>query len=344
MWLLDQLHPGDPAYIIAVRLRHDGVLDRRAFGQAWGALLGRHGSLLSGFHGDESGPVRRPCDHRASAPEWHDARGWSADEVSAFEKQFARTPFDLTAPPLGRCAVLDLGERGSIVLVALHHIASDGWSCVVLRRDLDVLYAAMVAGSTPELPPVPVDAAALWQQVGHEADSAWWVNRLAGAARIELPTDMRGSDGCGVGLRRSVVLDGNETGMVRSIARRLGVTPFAVLLGCFHAWLYRTTRVDDLVVGTPVACRETPGLEDAVGFFMETLAVRTSVRQGATGEDMIRAAATTFAEASERRGVPFQDLVQRLGVSHEAGRNPLFEVFFNHIALATSGQLRPLQV
>lgn len=334
MWLLDQLHPGDPAYIIAVRLRHEGVIDRRAFGQAWGALLRRHGSLLSGFHGDESGPVRRPCDHFASAPEWHDARGWSADEVSAFEKQFARTPFDLTAPPLGRCAVLDLGERGSIVLVALHHIASDGWSCVVLRRDLDVLYAAMVAGSTPELPPVPVDAAALWQQVGHEADSAWWVNRLAGAARIELPTDMRGSDGCGVGLRRSVVLDGNETGMVRSIARRLGVTPFAVLLGCFHAWLYRTTRVDDLVVGTPVACRETPGLEDAVGFFMETLAVRTSVRQGATGEDMIRAAATTFAEASERRGVPFQDLVQRLGVSHEAGRNPLFEVFFNHIALA----------
>lgn len=343
MWVLDQLHPGDPAYIIAVRLKHDGVIDRPAFERAWAGLLHRHGALRSGFDIGEGGPVRRSVPAVPDLPVWHDASGWSSTEVAGFEREFARRPFDLAVPPLARCAVLNRGTDGSTVLIAVHHIASDGWSCVVIRRDLEELYRAESTGDRPALPPVPANAAALWRQIGSEQDTAWWVERMAEAARIELPTDERGSEGCGAGLCRSVVLDERDTGMVRAVARRMGVTPFAVLLGGFHAWLYRTTHLDDLVVGTPVACRETPGLEDAVGFFMETLAVRTAVRHGATGSDMIRSAAGSFGEASRRRGVPFQELVQRLGVPHEADRNPLFEVFFNHIALALrdgSGVLR----
>lgn len=339
LWIIERLNPGSSAYTISMRLTTDVPIDADAFARACSRLIRRHAALRTRFL-DSGGIPRREIieSQRIDADDL--VIESLADEQSA--ELFVRRGFDLSRGPLIRFGIREMSGRAA-VLVSMHHIISDGWSCEVIQRDLSAMYRAERAGVHVELPEVPEDPNRRWSAAGDD-DLAWWYDRLHDAPFLSLPS--RGGDRDArpdEGVRSSMVIRGDDLRRVRSLAARSGVTAFTVINAAFHAWLHRMTREEDLVIGLPVACRDQPGLEHAVGFFMATVPTRTAVRSGDRGLDVIDAVADAFEASDRRRAVPFQNIVDAIGGTHDPDQNPLFEVFFNYIALdlrGGSGDLR----
>ncbi|MEM9372286.1 MAG: amino acid adenylation domain-containing protein [Planctomycetota bacterium] len=342
IWILDRLSPGGSAYVIAIRLVSDHGLDREAFERACLGLIRRHAALRSGFVDASGRPVRRVIpedrlDLEQISIEWVDEAGIDINAHSADEGSFAKIGFDLSEAPLIRFCVSARSD-GSVVLISMHHIVSDGWSCEVIQRDLAELYRAARWGDRPVLPEVAADPDQCWPEPD-PSDLDWWRGWLRDAPCLSLPrcVGVEAETDHHAGARASCVVGGEAYGELRALAVRLGVTPFAVVNAAFHAWLHRVTRDEDIVIGLPLACREGLGLEHAVGFLMATVPMRTRLRSDDSGRALIARVASSFEASNTHRSTPFQDIAAAVPSAHTAGRNPLFEVFFNHISLDLSG-------
>lgn len=338
LWLLDRLEPGDPTYTITFRIDLDAVPDREPFERACRALIERHTALRTGFRASDDRAERYllPMDE-VGDPDIRWPERWSDQDTESFDRAFAREPFDLTAPPLIRFAIRrpkNNSDAGCTVLVAMHHVVSDGWSCGVIRRDLNALYQHEASGTPVDLPELPEDPTGLWCEHHTEADADWWAEYLRDADLVDLyPERAEPAPDPRAGITVSLDLPAGVMDRVRALAARLGVTTYAVVSGAYHAWLHRVSRCQDLVVGTPVACRDFPGVEHAVGFYMATLPTRTPVRSSDTGAVVIERVAASYRQAEARRAVPYQTIIERQHQGHDPDHNPLFDVFFNYISM-----------
>lgn len=337
LWVLDRLDPGRAAYTIAIRLLIEDRPDRDAFSAACMRLIRRHSALRTVFEEGEDGPYRRVAD----APDitedridlqWFDAQDLTTELLNEIQVRSTRQGFDLAVAPLIRFLVIEDNARAS-VLITMHHIVSDGWSCEVIQRDLASLYQSELTASAENLPSVHPDPNRLWA-IPEPEHVQWWERHLAGSAFLRLPRAGGDNDAeHDQGVRASSIIDRNGLQAIRSLAVKLGVTPFAVVNAAYHAWLHRMTREEDVVLGLPVACRDHPDLEHAVGFFMATLPMRTTIRSEDSGEELVARVAESFARSDAHRTIPFQKIVDVCEATHDPNANPLFEVFLNHIAL-----------
>ncbi len=348
LWFLDRLHPGRTTYNECAAVRLEGPLDVAALSTALARAVVRHPALRSVFRETPKGPRQLVLDAPHQGPEWVDVTGQNEDEaLRRIIAQENAHRFDLAHGPLLRtrllrCAPMEAppGRAGSgarerhILVLTAHHIVFDSVSAAVLSGDVAEYYAAAVEGRSDRLPPLTGDARA---QVVREREAirseagrrslAHWRERLAGAPPyLELPSDRpRPPVATGRGSSVHARLDAGLTRSVRKLARSARATPFMVLLTAFYATVRRLTGQDDLVIGTPVANRPA-GTGDLVGFFVNTLALRTDLSGSPTFSQALGRTRATAFEAYEHQDFPFEVLVRELNPERDTGRSPVVQV------------------
>jgi amino acid adenylation domain-containing protein len=340
LWFIDQLQPGITAYNEASGYRIGGRLDAGALERAIGELLRRHESLRTGFAMRDGAPVQTVSPPQAFSLPVTDLRGIGAAEREEAARRAAAAeaavPFDLSAGQLFRARLIILGDDDHVLVSVTHHIASDGWSSAVGNRDLSALYNAFAAGQPSPLPDLPIQYAdfAVWQR-GRMTDEtlkdllSYWQERLAGAPVLELPTDMpRPSSQSFAGARYGFDLPDEPLAALDEIARGEGATRFMALLAIFRLLMGRYAGQDDFVIGTPIANRNRVELEDLVGFFANTLAMRTSLAGAPTFRELLRRERDTALGAFARQDMPFDRLVESLHPDRNQAYTPIYQIMF----------------
>ncbi|HEX7238935.1 MAG TPA: amino acid adenylation domain-containing protein, partial [Longimicrobiaceae bacterium] len=353
LWFIDRLEPGSTAYNVPLPLRLRGALDARTLERAIGEVVRRHEALRTVFDEVDGEPVQTVRPAGALPLPVCDLSGLPAAareaESGRLVRDDARRPFDLRRGPLLRAGLLRLAVDDHVLALAVHHVVADGWSMGVLFGELSALYGAHLAGEPSPLPELPVQYAdfAVWQRAwlageALERELAWWRERLAGAPPVlGVPTDRprrAAPDARGATVFR--VLPGDTAERLRALARGEGATLFMVLLAAVDVLLARWSGEDDIVVGTPIANRNRRETEGLIGFFVNTLALRTDVSGGPRFRDLLERVRETTLGAYSHQDVPFEKLVEELGVERSLSHTPLFQVV---LALDVGeGPLRPL--
>ncbi len=342
LWFLDRLTPGTSIYNIPGPLRLEGPLDVAVLASAFDEIRRRHDILRTRF--EERGgtgvqivdpwhPQVLPVVDLGALPQVR--RREVAARLTAEE---AAWPFDLERGPLLRALLLRLAPDEHVLLQTVHHIVSDGWSVLVMQRELTALASALLSGRPSPLPPLPVQYAdfARWQrQRLTDAETArqvgYWRERLGDdPPSLDLPLDrprpplqtFRG------GSVRGLVPAGLADGL-RRLAAGVHGSPFMALLAAFDLLLARLSGQDDILVGTPVAGRGHADLEGLLGCFLNTLVLRTDLSGNPTFRDLLSRVRDVAVGAYKHQDVPFEKLLEELKPRRDLSRTPLFQAFFN---------------
>ncbi len=346
LWFLDQLEPGSEAYIMPSSTLLKGELDVPALQRSLSELVRRHESLRTVFESRSGVPrqvilepytvVLKVVDLSA-IPE--PQRLHEAQRLAAAN---SRRPFDLAKGPLFRAELVRLRGDEHVLLTAFHHIVFDAWSGGVFVREFAELYRAYCANG-----PSPLAERALqyvdfatWQRRrldagGRQAHLEYWQERLGGnLPMLELPADRpRRATGSPSGASCSLHVSLDETQALRRFSQKEGVTLSMTLLATFKVLLHRLTGLQDIIVGTPVAGRERPETEYMIGFFINTVVLRSVVDASLPFRTLLQQVRTTALGAYAHQEMPFEELVSALDPHRDLSRTPIFQVFFNHLAL-----------
>ncbi|MFN8178108.1 MAG: non-ribosomal peptide synthase/polyketide synthase [bacterium] len=341
LWFLERLEPGTAAYQLPTLLRLTGDLDVPALERALSEVVRRHEALRTRFVEGPLGPeqIVEPAetvrleivDLSALSPSEREA------ETERLARREARRPFDLGAAPLLRAMLFRHDARRHALLVTTHHICSDGWSLVVMVRELGALYAAFVRGepSPLEEPPVQYADWAAWQRAwleGPETERqlAFWREQLAGVETLTLPFDRpRPVRPRYAGEALEVRFDAPLRRRLEALARAEGATLHMVLLAGYAAALSRWSGQRSFAVGTPVANRRATEVEGLIGFFVNTLAMPVRLDgPRVTFRELVAHLRRSALGAHSNQDVPFERVVEELDPARHGGHQPLFQVLF----------------
>jgi amino acid adenylation domain-containing protein len=340
-WFLDRLDAGQAVNVIPAAVRLAGRLAPAALGAALDEIVRRHGSLRTTF-GEADGrpvqivhpaaPVPLPRVDLAALPAVAAER-----EARRLALQEVTRPFDLAAGPLLRVTLLPLPGGDHALLLALHHIVSDGWSMGVFVREMGALYLAFLRGEASPLPPLPVQYTdfARWQREHLrgdelEAEVGYWRRRLAGLPPLRLPADREAAaerDFRAGGLNLAVPPE--LTAQLRALSGGRGATLFMTLLAAFHTLLSRHSGQHDLAVGSPVAGRGRAETEGLIGLFVNTLVLRGDLAGNPTFAELLDREREVALGAFGHQDLPFALLVEALRPERRLGRYPFVEVLFS---------------
>ncbi|WNG47516.1 amino acid adenylation domain-containing protein [Archangium minus] len=339
LWFLDRMEPGTTMFNIPAAFRLRGPLDVRALERALNALVERHESLRTRFLEQDGQPVQVAAPSLELKLDPEDLTGLPRErreeEALRLAAEEARRPFELTRGPLLRTTLLRLSPEEHILLLTMHHIVSDGWSMDVLIRDVGVFYEAFSAGTRPVLPELPLQYAdfARQQQLEREGPALrrqldYWKARLTGAPEVlELPTDRpRPAVQTFRGTTLPVELPAALVEELKALGRREGATLYMVLLAAFQTLLHRYSGQDDVCVGSPSAGRGRAELESLIGFFLNTLVLRTDLSGNPTFRELLGRVREAAMGAFDNQDVPFEKLVEELQPRRSLSYTPLFQV------------------
>ena len=345
LWFLDQLEPGNPFYNVPVALEVTGALDLGALERSVAEILRRHEVLRAAFRGADGKPAqlvrpiedcRIPLRERLidlTALSLEDARR----RVTTLAAEEAKRPFDLSADLLFRVTAIRVEPARTVLLFTMHHIVSDGWSLSVLVREMGALYEAFVRGKPSPLTPPPIQYAdfAAWQRAWLsgatlERQLDYWKRQLAGAPPVlELPTDrQRQAVQSFDGRNLDFEIPSDLVSRLRVLSRSADATLFMTLFAAFTTLLHRYSAQDDIVVGSPIANRTRQEVEPLIGFFVNTLALRTDLRGDPSFLDLIGRVRRTALDAYSHQDLPFERLVDEIQPERDLSLNPLFQVMF----------------
>lgn len=339
LWYLDRLEPGTPAYTICVAHRIEGPLDGGALGEAIDALVDRHPCLRTVFRRTEGGAVQVLVPRHTSVLERislaHIPEAGREAEVRMLSNKEAHQGFDLEKGPLFRGLLIQEAPERHTLVLSVHHAVSDGWSMGILLRELEALYGALRLGAVPYLQEFPVSYGdfARWQKGvllggGWDGQLRYWKDRFASLPEaLDLPTDrvrppVQGYRGASVRIFLGEALSEE----IRALAKRTGVTLFMTLLAGFKALLHRMTHQEDLCVGTFIANRNLTQTEGIVGFFINSLALRTDLGGDPSFETLIHRVKRTALEAYAHQDLPFEQVLSAVHPPRDLSRTPLFQV------------------
>jgi amino acid adenylation domain-containing protein len=342
LWFLDQFAPESLAYSLPISVRLHGQLDVPAFEQSLNEIVRRHEVLRTSLAQREAQPVQLIAPALELKPQERDLRHLPRDEREAEARRIAaeesRKPFNLACGPLLRVTLLRMGEQDHIVLLLIHHIVFDGWSIGVFSRELAVLYQAFSQGKPSPLPPTDVQYAdfAVWQRRWLQGDEFraqldYWKKQLGGHLPVlELPVDRpREAAQSSRGAKQAWKFPKPLLEGLKALGQRENATLFMILLAAFKALLHRYTGQEDVIVGSPVANRNYAELEGLIGFFLNTLPLRTSLAGNPTFREALARERETVLQALAHQDVPFEKLVQELHPERSMNRrHSLFQVAF----------------
>ncbi|EXL31150.1 Syringopeptin synthetase C [Pseudomonas syringae pv. syringae str. B301D-R] len=342
LWFLAQLEGGSAAYHIPAGLRLRGTLDNPALKRALDRIVARHEVLRTTFvqvHGEDV------AQHIASADigfslqlQVLTGQADAEEQLLAITAEEANEGFDLLNGPLVRGRLVRMAEDDHVLLVTMHHIVSDGWSADVLTRELSALYAAFSAGAEDPLPTLPVQYAdyAVWQRNWLSGDvlqqqRQYWQQTLGGApALLTLPTDRpRPAQQDYSGNIRGLVLDAELTSGLKALSQRHGSTLFMTVMVAWASLLGRLAGQDDVVIGTPVANRLRAEVEDLIGFFVNTLAIRVDLSGAPSVEALMQQVKRQTLAAQSHQDLPFEQVVEVVRPQRSMSHSPIFQAMLS---------------
>ncbi|MEU0900273.1 amino acid adenylation domain-containing protein [Streptomyces massasporeus] len=320
---LQHLHPDSATYVIPIAWRVEGRLDEETLRRALERLAARHDALRTRFPGVGSTPVVEPGPtvelRLTGAPQW-------SDELAAAE---ISRPFDLAGGPVWRTLLVRLPDH-DVLLMTFHHLVADGWSLGVIARELGELYA----GGTPPVPAVRYADFARRQRAALTgqrltAQLHWWRRALQGAPVLDLPTDRPRPAALGTGgATHRFDLPHEALRTLTRRARESATTLHTLLLAAYQVVLARWSGQTDFVVGIPVAGRTGTDVENVVGFFVNTLAVRADLAGDPTLTELLSRVREATLGGYEHQDVPFERIVEELHPERDLSRTPVFQTMF----------------
>ncbi|MFJ8545471.1 amino acid adenylation domain-containing protein [Streptomyces sp. NPDC093586] len=334
LWFLDRMHPGSPEWVAPLFLRLPAGTTEATVRSALNTLEQRHEALRTRYVLQGEEPRQVVVDAQPVELRVEDAGETELERL--FGEQFRRG-FDLTDGPLWRALLVRVPLGGPVLLVTVHHIASDGWSTVVLERELRELCAAAGEDRAPDLPAPAVQYGdyAAWQAA--RSDDAvldreldYWKSALRGMSELQLHTDRprpARRDGHGQGVRFSV--PAGLADALSGIGRQHGATPYAALLAAFAALLSRYSGQEDFGVGSPVTGRLRPETQDTVGFFLNSLVLRCDLTGDPSFATLLDRTKDTVLSGFAHQELPFERLVDELQPVRDLSRTPLYQVAFD---------------
>ncbi len=339
LWFLSQFEPDDPAYNISAAIKLTGNLNLEIFERSFARIIERHEILRTSFHSLNGRPIQIIHNDfefgiekiTLATPEN------TTEKVLEIASAEARKPFNPEKFPLLRGLVVELSADVHFAVVTLHHIVADGWSMSVLINELTALYAAALSGEPANIPDLPIQYAdyAVWEKENLKEENLtvaldYWKKKLSGHLPVlQLPTDyVRPAIQKTEGIRHPVVLPARLTADIIALGKRKNATLFMVLLAALKALLYRYTNQEDICVGASIAGRTLAETEDLIGFFLNTLVMRSQPSGDLKFSEFLAAVRQTSFEAFENQAVPVEMLLETLEVERNASRNPLFQVLF----------------
>jgi len=337
LWLIDQITPGATLYNVPLAVKILGKPNIDALERSIAEVVRRHDSLHTYFITDANGEARQVV---APFEGWTLSQAPAASDPQQLRQQvfaFLAEPFRLDTAPLLRVQLLALpGGNEFILLACLHHIITDGWSQDVLLAEIAALYPAFAAGQASPLPELAIQYTdfALWQQqvaaTGHyQKQLDYWKQQLAQAPVLQLPTDkLRPALLDARGRVLPFVLDRELAAQTKQLAQQHGATLYQLLLAVFQLLLARYSGQDDIVVGSPVANRQQAALEPLIGFFVNTLALRTQIDNAQPFTQLLSQVRSTTIDAYQHQDVPFEQLIDALRVPRDLSNTPLVQVMF----------------
>ena len=336
LWFIDQLEPTSSAYLIPRAHLLTGPLHLPALDRSLNLLIARHASLRTTFPTHQGLPYQMIAPRQTGTLPIIDLSGLPPQshipQARYLTQEEAQQPCDLLQGPLLRTCVLRLNPQRALLLVTLHHIIADGWSLTLFFQEWLHLYQALLDGTPPSLPPLPIQYAdyALWQRSwlqgpALEARLDYWTSQLGGAIPLEAPLDhprpaRLGQQG---GMQRFLLSQQLSQDLLHRCQHE-GVTIFMLLLASWYALLARWSGQADLVVGTDSANRDALETEGIIGFFINLLPLRLQIQPSWTFSQLLKRVREVVLEATERE-IPFEMLVEHLGLSRGLERMPLIQ-------------------
>ncbi len=346
LWLVYQMDPQSPAYNVPLAARLMGKLDVEALRNSLNRIVERHEVLRTHFAVEGGMPLQvvTPLHLELPLTDLSDLPAEEREqELQRRVPEEARRPFDLERGPVVRAELVKLGEEDHVLMLTMHHIASDGWSRGVLFRELQQWYRHFSlanageedpGGEVPGVLPVQYGDYAEWQREwlsGEELDRqlGYWRTQLEDIPTLQLATDFpRPAFQSFNGSWEQFTLDSETAEGLRRVAQQEGGTLFMVLLAAFQTLLHRYSGQSDIVVGTPIANRGSSELEGLIGFFVNTLVMRTDVSGDPRFREVVGRVREVALGAYGHQDIPFEKLVEELQPERDPSRNPFFQVLF----------------
>jgi amino acid adenylation domain-containing protein/non-ribosomal peptide synthase protein (TIGR01720 family) len=334
LWFIDRLE-GSVQYHVPAVLKLKGKLDIKALANSLQEIINRHEVLRTVIREKEG----RPYQFIKEKGEWNleVVEGTQYDtELKDVIEALIRKPFDLSKDYMLRASVFTLTGDENLLVINLHHIASDGWSRSVLVKELVELYGSFIYQRLPQVPNLPVQYAdfAIWQQAYLQGELLenkldYWRKKLQNVAPLGLPTDfvrpaIQGTQGALVKFDISQELKAQ----ILKLSQSHGATLYMTLLSAFKVLIYRYSGQEDICVGTGIAGRQQQELEGLIGFFVNTLAMRSQLDGEMSFTELLESVKSTTMEAYAHQDVPFEKVVEAVSNERDISRNPIFQVTF----------------
>ncbi|HLO48027.1 MAG TPA: amino acid adenylation domain-containing protein, partial [Kamptonema sp.] len=340
LWFLDQLIPNNPFYNIPLALHLTGSLKIAALEQTFNEIVQRHEALRTTIVLQKGQPVQvinptltipLPIIDLRQLPQ-------AEREIQArrLTTQEAQRPFNLSTDSLLQVKLLWLDETQYILLLTMHHIVSDGWSIGVLIQEIAALYTAFASNQPSPLAKLTIQYAdfAYWQRQWLQGEVlekqlSYWQKQLDGISMLNLPTDRaRLAVQTYQGARQPLQLSKSLSKALLALGQQEGVTLFIILLAAFQVLLYRYTQQEDIAIGSPIANRNRSEIEGLIGFFVNSLVLRTDLSGNPTFRELLSRVKEVALGAYAHQDLPFEKLVEELHPDRNLNQNPLFQVVF----------------
>jgi amino acid adenylation domain-containing protein len=316
-----------------------GPLNLAALERSMSELIRRHESLRTTFQSIDGEPVQVIAEAQPRKIEVidlsHLPRAKREAEAQRMARDEGEVPFDLSRGPLFRFRLVKLEEEEHLLLLTMHHIIADGWSLGVLGRELSALYQAFSMDQSSPLEELTIQYAdfAVWQRQWLQGETlekqlAYWREKLGGELPVlDLLTDRpRPPVQTYRGSAEERILSAEVTERLKQVSTENGATLFMTLLAAFNVVLWRYTRQQDILIGSPIANRNRTEIEGIIGFFVNTLVLRSTVNPEMSFREFLAQVRETTLGAYGHQDVPFERLVEELQPERTLNRPPLFQV------------------
>ncbi|HLO85983.1 MAG TPA: amino acid adenylation domain-containing protein [Nostocaceae cyanobacterium] len=343
LWFLDQLEGANAIYNMPSAIQITGKLNIKALEQALTEIIHRHEILRTTFPTVNGIPVQAiasPVPVTIPILDWTSLpQNLQSENIQLEITKAAQTPFDLANDSLIRLEALQLAEENHILLVTLHHIIFDAWSSDIFLQELITLYQACINQEPSHLiiPSIQYADFAHWQRQWLQGEVLatqlnYWKQQLSGALPVlQLPTDYHPQPSTQnyQGSQQSINISQEVTASLKALSGQAGATLFMTLLTAFKLLLSRHSGQEDIIVGVPVAGRNHLGTENLIGFFINSLPLRTDLSGNPSFEQLLRKVREITLDAYQNQDIPFEKLVEELRPERSLSRHPFFDVMFN---------------
>jgi tyrocidine synthetase III len=356
LWVLCQFEATSLAYNLHGVYVFEGDFKSDAFENAFNTLIRRHEILRTVFKQNEQGDILQyvyAAEDRSAMLFYQDMRNENDREAILKQQVHAEIgkPFDLSSGPLLRAGIYQLADNKWVFMYVMHHIISDGWSTNILVQELLLLYNAYVRSMPNPLKPLAIQYRdyAIWQQeqLNEQAldnHKAYWLKQFEGVLPVlELPLDKpRPAEKTYGGAAEGIRLDATVSDALQALCMEQGCTLFMGLLAAVNIILYRYTGAEDMIIGSPIAGRDHVDLENQIGLYINTLALRTRLQGSDNFKELLARVRSVTLGAYDHQVYPFDQLLDELRLEKDRSRNYLFDVFIHLDDVRTQGSTEGL--